>query len=135
MRLLDGQAAPVTGASGGIGRGIALRFADEGAAVVLQCRTAVAAAREVASRIKDWGARAVVLAADPRDEDECRRLVREAAAWGGGLAALVNNAGVRPALPRTTAADRIHRGASPRARARPLLRLQGGGRRHWSTDR
>ncbi|WP_406158745.1 SDR family NAD(P)-dependent oxidoreductase [Streptomyces canus] len=107
MRLLEGQVALVTGASGGIGRGIALRFAEEGAAVAVHCRTAVAAAREVASRIEDSGARAVVLEADLRDEDACRRLVREAAAWGGGLTALVNNAGVQPTqpLPGMTAAD------------------------------
>ncbi|MDT0480395.1 SDR family NAD(P)-dependent oxidoreductase [Streptomyces doebereineriae] len=107
MRLLEGQVALVTGAGGGIGRGIALRFAEEGAAVALHCRTAVAAARDVASRIEDSGARAVVLEADLRDEDECRRLVREAAAWGGGLTALVNNAGVQPVqpLPGMTAAD------------------------------
>jgi NAD(P)-dependent dehydrogenase (short-subunit alcohol dehydrogenase family) len=107
MRLLEGQVALVTGASGGIGRGIALRFAEEGAAVALHCRTAVAEAREVASRIEDSGARAVVLEADLRDEDECHRLVREAAAWGGRLTALVNNAGVQPTqpLPGMTAAD------------------------------
>ena len=107
MRLLEGQVALVTGASGGIGRGIALRFAEEGAAVAVHCRTAVAAAREVASRIEDSGARAVVLEADLRDEDECHRLVREAAAWGGRLTALVNNAGVQPTqpLPGMTAAD------------------------------
>ncbi|MET9791562.1 SDR family NAD(P)-dependent oxidoreductase [Streptomyces canus] len=107
MRLLEGQVALVTGASGGIGRAIALRFAEEGAAVAVHCRTAVAAARDVASRIEDSGARAVVLEADLRDEDECRRMVREAAAWGGGLTALVNNAGVQPIqpLPGMTAAD------------------------------
>ncbi|WP_020134001.1 SDR family NAD(P)-dependent oxidoreductase [Streptomyces sp. 351MFTsu5.1] len=122
MRLLEGQVALVTGASGGIGRGIALRFAEQGAAVALHCRTAVAAAREVASRIEDMGARAVVLEADLRDEAECRRLVRVAAEWaaaegaaeagaaaagGGSLTALVNNAGVQPTrpLPGMTAAQ------------------------------
>ncbi|WP_371566860.1 SDR family NAD(P)-dependent oxidoreductase [Streptomyces canus] len=107
MRLLEGQVALVTGASGGIGRGIALRFAEEGAAVAVHCRTAVEAARDVASRIEDSGARAVVLEADLRDEDACRRMVREAAVWGGGLTALVNNAGVQPTqpLPGMTAAD------------------------------
>ncbi|WP_141205784.1 SDR family NAD(P)-dependent oxidoreductase [Streptomyces griseorubiginosus] len=107
MRLLDGQVALVTGASGTIGRGVALRFAEQGAAVALQCRTAVAAAREVASRIEDLGGRAVVLEADLRDEAECRRLVAEAAEWGGGLTSLVNNAGVQPTqpLPGMTAAQ------------------------------
>ncbi|MBQ1098610.1 glucose 1-dehydrogenase [Streptomyces sp. b94] len=97
MNLLDGQVALVTGAGGGIGRGIALRFAEEGAAVAVHCRTAVEAARDVAARIGERGGRAVVLRADLTDEDACRRLVEEAADWGGGrLTALVNNAGVQP---------------------------------------
>ncbi|WOX10821.1 SDR family NAD(P)-dependent oxidoreductase [Streptomyces sp. N50] len=108
-RLLEGRFALVTGASGGIGRGIALRFAEEGAAgVVLQCRTAVEAAGEVADRVRELGARAVVLQADLTDEDACRGLVREADGWSGGrLTALVNNAGVQPTqpLPGMTAAD------------------------------
>ena len=108
-RLLEGRFALVTGASGGIGRGIALRFAEEGAAgVVLHCRTAVEAAGEVADRVRELGARAVVLQADLTDEGACRGLVREAAEWSGGrLTALVNNAGVQPTqpLPGMTAAD------------------------------
>lgn len=105
MRLLDGQVALVTGVGGGIGRGIALRFAEEGAAVALHCRTAAGAAREVAARIEDAGGRAVVLRGDLTDEDTCRRVVGEAAEWGGGLDALVNNAGVQPTreLPGMTA--------------------------------
>lgn len=95
--LLAGQTALVTGAGGGIGRGIALRFAEEGAAVAVHCRTSVTAAGEVAARIRDTGGRAVVLRADLTDEDACRRLVREAAEFGAGrLTALVNNAGVQP---------------------------------------
>lgn len=108
MSLLDGQAALVTGAGGGIGRAIALRFAQEGAAVALHCRTASAAAGEVAARIRDMGGEAVVLRADLTDEDACHRLVRETTDWSGGrLTALVNNAAVQPvqSLPGMTAAD------------------------------
>lgn len=95
--LLEGQVALVTGAGGGIGRGIATRFAEEGAAVALHCRTSVEAAADVARRIRDAGGRAVVLRAELTDEDACRRLVGEAAEWGDGrLTALVNNAGVQP---------------------------------------
>ncbi|MGW2936939.1 SDR family NAD(P)-dependent oxidoreductase [Streptomyces sp. NPDC001156] len=106
--LLAGQVALVTGAGGGIGRGIALRFAEEGAAVAVHCRTSVGAAHDVAARIRDTGGRAVVLQADLTVEDACRRLVRDTAEWGGGrLTALVNNAGVQPVqeLAGMTAAD------------------------------
>ncbi|MEV2210531.1 glucose 1-dehydrogenase [Streptomyces sp. NPDC050997] len=106
--LLEGQIALVTGAGGGIGRGIALRFAAQGAAVAVHCRTGVESAREVAGRVRDSGGRAVVLEADLTDEDACRLLLREAAEWGGGrLTALVNNAGVQPtrSLPGMTAAQ------------------------------
>lgn len=108
MTLLTGQVALITGAGGGLGRGIALRFAQEGAAVALHCRTGVEAARDVATAVEEVGGRAVVLRADLTVEDECRRLVREAAEWGEGrLTALVNTAGVQPVqpLPGMTAAD------------------------------
>ena len=108
MTLLDDRIALVTGAGGGIGRGIALRFAEEGAALALHCRTSVAAARDLAARIEERGGRAIVLPADLTDEDACHRLVEDAADWGGGrLDALVNNAGVQPVreLPAMTATE------------------------------
>ncbi|MEU5340319.1 MULTISPECIES: SDR family NAD(P)-dependent oxidoreductase [unclassified Streptomyces] len=105
--LLDGQVALVTGASGGIGRGIALRFAAAGAAVAVHFRTNEEAAREVVGLIEDSGGHAVALRADLTVEDECHRLVREAVDRCGPLTALVNNAGVQPVqqLPGMTAGD------------------------------
>ncbi|MGI5196743.1 SDR family NAD(P)-dependent oxidoreductase [Streptomyces sp. CA-288835] len=106
--LLDGQVALVTGASGGIGRGIALRFAEAGAAVAVHYRTDAEGAREVVGLIEDAGGSAVAMHAELTDEVECRRLVREAADWGGGtLTALVDNAGAQPVqqLPGMTLAD------------------------------
>ncbi|MFI1416013.1 SDR family NAD(P)-dependent oxidoreductase [Streptomyces sp. NPDC020707] len=106
--MLGGQVALITGASGGLGRGIALRFAAAGAAVAVHFRTNAEAADEVVARIADSGGRAVALRADLTVESECHRVVREAADWGGGvLTALVNNAGVQPVqeLPGMTLAD------------------------------
>ncbi|MBB5956871.1 NAD(P)-dependent dehydrogenase (short-subunit alcohol dehydrogenase family) [Saccharothrix tamanrassetensis] len=82
MNLTD-TVVLVTGASGGVGAGIARRFADAGAAVV-------------AHSFRGEAAGSLSLRADLSSEDECFRLVREAAAWRGRLDAVVNCAGVQP---------------------------------------
>ncbi|WP_197289429.1 SDR family NAD(P)-dependent oxidoreductase [Saccharothrix sp. NRRL B-16348] len=103
--LLAGAVALVTGAGGLIGHGIATRFAQAGAAVVAHSRRSDVAA--LVAEITAAGGRATGVRADLTDEDECRRLVREAAEWGGRLDAVVNNAGVQPVqeLPGMTAAQ------------------------------
>lgn len=90
---LRGQVALVTGAAGVLGRGIALRFAAAGAAVVAHYRTGAEAARDLVERIEADGGSALALSADLAVEEECHRLVTEAAGWRGRLTALVNNAG------------------------------------------
>lgn len=89
---LDGRRALVTGASRGIGRAIALAFADAGAAVAVTARNADLLS-EVKREIEERGGRAVVHPADVTDADALRAAVDAAAADLGGLDILVNNAG------------------------------------------
>ncbi|MEU5213955.1 SDR family NAD(P)-dependent oxidoreductase [Streptomyces sp. NPDC020742] len=133
---LTGQVALVTGAAGGIGRGIALRFAAAGAAVVVHHRTGAEAARALVARIEDGGGSARALRADLAVEEECHRLVEEAAGWRGRLTALVNNAGVQPvqALAGMSLADwravadvNVHSVVACTQAAVEVMRSAGGG--------
>ena len=91
---LEGKRALVTGASHGIGRAVALRFAADGARVALNYRSDRAAAEEAAAAVEAAGGEALVLGGDVSRTDEAAGLVEEAAAAFGGLDVLVNNAGV-----------------------------------------
>jgi NAD(P)-dependent dehydrogenase (short-subunit alcohol dehydrogenase family) len=94
IMLLDGKRALVTGGSKGIGAGIALALAGEGADVVVSYRGDAAGGAAVAGQIEALGRRAASIKADVRRVADCRRLVTEAAAALGGLDILVNNAGI-----------------------------------------
>ena len=89
---LTGKKALVTGASRGIGRGIALAYARAGADVALLARNADLLA-DVAAEVEALGRRAVVASADVLDADATRAATTEAIAALGGLDVLVNNAG------------------------------------------
>ncbi len=93
-RKLEGKLAVVTGAGTGIGRGIALEFGRQGAAVALHYYRDADAAAAAADTIVAAGGRARTLQGDLSNPVQCRRVVDEAAAWLGGLDVLVNNAGV-----------------------------------------
>jgi NAD(P)-dependent dehydrogenase (short-subunit alcohol dehydrogenase family) len=90
---LDGRVALVTGATSGIGRATAQRFASEGARVVLVGRDAGTLA-EVASQVRDAGGEALEVSADVMSEAHARRAVEETVEHFGGLDVLVNAAGI-----------------------------------------
>lgn len=103
LTTLEGRSVIVTGASKGIGKGIARVFASKGAQVLLVARDltqAQAAASEIGS-----GASAV--AADVSNEEDCARVARTALERHGGIDIVCCNAGIFPAarLGEMTAAD------------------------------
>lgn len=94
--LLEGKTAIVTGAGSGIGRASALRFADEGAAVVA-ADVREAKVEEVAAEIRDRGGRAVACGADVRSAADNERMVSDAVKAFGSVQAFFANAGtIRP---------------------------------------
>ncbi|GAA3270746.1 MULTISPECIES: 3-ketoacyl-ACP reductase [Dactylosporangium] len=92
------SAAIVTGASRGIGRGIALALAGAGWDVVVNYASNAAAAEEVAADVEKAGAKAAVVRADVADSQDRHRLVEEAYRAFGDIGLLVNNAGVAPSV-------------------------------------
>ena len=92
MRLAN-KVAIVTGGSRGIGRGIALKLALEGARVVVNYRANSAAAEEVVGLIQEHRGEAIAVQADVSQMSEARHLIRAAVDTYGRLDILVNNAG------------------------------------------
>jgi 3-oxoacyl-[acyl-carrier protein] reductase len=93
MRLA-GKTALVTGASRGIGRGIAEAFAREGASVAVNYHRSEAAAQEVVAAIVAGVGEAFAVQADIGDEGEVARMVEETLLRFGHLDVLVANAGI-----------------------------------------
>jgi NAD(P)-dependent dehydrogenase (short-subunit alcohol dehydrogenase family) len=90
--LLAEKVAVITGGGRGIGRAIALKFATEGAAVVVAARTK-SEIETVAEEIRKVGGRSVAVPADVADEAQCKNLFGVAASQFGRVDILVNNAG------------------------------------------
>jgi len=89
---LNGKVALVTGSSRGIGRAIALAFAEERANVVINCIMSEDMAREVVSKIKSMGRKALAVKADVSNIREVRDMVNQCIENFGRLDILVNNA-------------------------------------------
>jgi NAD(P)-dependent dehydrogenase (short-subunit alcohol dehydrogenase family) len=90
---LEGKVALITGAGRGIGRGIALTFAREGAAVGVNAAH-LSSAEGTVETIRNLGGKALAIEADVGEEASVRRMVEEVIKELGGVHVLVNNAGV-----------------------------------------
>ncbi len=94
MGKLDGKIALVTGSSRGIGRGIALEFAREGADVAVNYRRDEAAAKETVRAIEALGRKAIAIQADVAEWPQVQALVARALGHFGRLDIVVANSGV-----------------------------------------
>jgi 3-oxoacyl-[acyl-carrier protein] reductase len=93
-KKLDGKVAVVTGASKGIGAGIAKHLAAEGAAVVVNYASSKEGADQVVDEITKRGGKAIAVQADVAKKKDIERLFAETKKAFGRLDILVNNAGV-----------------------------------------
>lgn len=94
MGALDGKCALVTGAGVGIGKGIAIELARQGAAVAVHFGRSDEGAKETATEIERLEGRSCLIRGNLGEIEECLRVVDEAECELGGLDILVNNAGV-----------------------------------------
>ncbi|WP_371226676.1 SDR family NAD(P)-dependent oxidoreductase [Roseovarius sp. 2305UL8-3] len=92
FRRFEAKTVIVTGGSAGIGFGIARRFAEEGASVILLARD-VARGEAAAHDIREEGGQARFFQADVRDEEQIKAAIADVTAREGALDVLVNNAG------------------------------------------
>jgi NAD(P)-dependent dehydrogenase (short-subunit alcohol dehydrogenase family) len=96
---LTGQVALVTGASGGIGRGIAARLAEAGAAVAVHYGQNEEAAQEVVRETQSAGGKAQAVQTDLTDPVAVEALFSNIEAGLGPVTLLINNAGLQPVAP------------------------------------
>jgi NAD(P)-dependent dehydrogenase (short-subunit alcohol dehydrogenase family) len=94
----DGKVVVVTGASKGLGRAMALGFAEAGADVVVSSRK-LEACEVVAEEVRAFGRRALAVACHVGQWDDCEALIERTVDEFGRIDVLVNNAGIAPVPP------------------------------------
>ncbi len=94
MKLLQGKTAIITGASRGIGRGIAKVFAEQGANVAFTYSSSVQAAEELEKELSQYGVQVKGYQSNAGDFQEAQKLVDDVVATFGTVDILINNAGI-----------------------------------------
>jgi len=94
MKLLEGKTALITGATRGIGRGIALKFAENGANVAFTFQSSVEKAQQLEKELTAFGVNAKGYRSNAADTAAAEILVNEVVTEFGALHVLVNNAGI-----------------------------------------
>lgn len=94
MKILDGKTAIITGATRGIGKGVAILFAQQGANVAFTYSSSVEAANQLESELQSFGVKAKGYQSNAADFDQAQQLVDEVLSTFGNIDVLINNAGI-----------------------------------------
>lgn len=94
MKLLEGKTALITGASKGIGKGIAERFAEEGANIAFTFLSSVEKGQALEAELQSKGIKAKGYRSDAADFEQAQKLIDDVVAEFGSLDILINNAGI-----------------------------------------
>lgn len=94
MKLLDGKVALITGATRGIGRGMALKFAQQGATVVFTYASSEDKAKALEAELQALGVKAKAIKSDAADFNQAQKLIDDIVAEFGTVDIVVNNAGI-----------------------------------------
>ena len=125
-KKLQGKVAIVTGASKGIGAGIAKALAAEGASVVVNYATSKEGADEVVKQISQEGGKAIAVQGDMSKAADIHRLFNEASKSYGEIDILVNNAGIYKFEPlEAVKEEEFHREFNTNVLG-PILAIQEG---------
>jgi 3-oxoacyl-[acyl-carrier protein] reductase len=137
MKRLEGRVAVITGGNTGIGRAVALAYAEEGADVAVAWTAHEPEAKSLMEAVQRRGRRALLIRTDVTVEADVQAMVARVRETFGRIDVLVSNAGVQKAQPiaETTVEDWDHmvavhmRGAFLCCReVAPVMMAQGGGR-------
>ncbi len=94
MKILDEKTAIITGATRGIGKGVAILFAQQGANVAFTYSSSVEAANQLEIELQSFGVKAKGYQSNAADFDQAQQLVDEVLSTFGNIDVLINNAGI-----------------------------------------
>lgn len=108
---LKGKIALITGGDSGIGRSVAVHFAKEGANVAIIYLAEDEDAKKTKKLVEEAGGKCLVIEGDLKEEEFCRKMVRETVEKFGGLNILVNNAGMQfpKEDPQEVTSEQVHK--------------------------
>ena len=94
MKLLEGKVAVITGATRGIGKGIAMKFAEQGANIAFTDVSSAEKAKEVENQLKEFNVKAIGYQSNAGDFNQAQELVDSIVSEFGQIDVLINNAGI-----------------------------------------